>query len=812
MQSAFDVRVPLQTTDESFWNNKIVTVLLMIIAGAVTIYPIIRLVIILTQSGENNPSNDEVMYVEAIRKALVDDFSLKEIFAASSRNDGHIIFFPLLLMVGAAAAFDFNVYVLLGLGITFGVLTLLFVHLSLVRPISQFLARLFFLPIFSWLIFSVSQISIFEFDFIAIQQNLAFLGFVIGVWALGAFRNQWAGVLVMVGSGILASWSYGGGVLVWPLFLLGLLCYDFRKKRFYLIWGVGLFLALFPYYQFFKTKIKSGDKALFSRDPWSLIQGIGLPMVDDFFTPNLQTNTMIRGMVGLMFLIIGLGIVWNLPGRFRAKDLAAPFLFLAYGILNILLIAMFRSAFGAWYTKGFMFFWIGLAGLAMVFLCSPSIKGVRSVLGKAWGAGVILCLIIFLVRSNLHFENKSVFMQTRSPVANSCLRNYKVAPTYCGESLFTFEWGVGGHYLLSLLAPPLAKSGLSVFSSRQRWSLQGDFILGNVEIHEAPKIPDVHWVADSTSQAVSFMDYRRLNVFLHSPNSIDWKISLPKNLNKAELKTAIAISPSAPHYASSDGVIFQILIASEGGDWRVLYSKAVGSEDRKWHPVNLDLSQFSGQRIAIKFGSHPGENPIYDWAMYRHPYIDLVLEGPSGSVIEAQSMTPENTDLFEQLPKRSADDFILDPADPNLWTYHEMSLFQQGNSQQPTTWIMGQNPQMIQKKAMSLCLSEYSHFTIRLAASEKIVDHQHDAYFRKTKVFFKVAGQDGFPVSFAIPLLNDGKIHEYTYDLKLLELSQNLRLTGLKIAPVVAGNSSTDNSVKLVDLGFIAKSEAVKCL
>jgi len=56
-----------------------------------------------------------------------------------------------------------------------------------------------------------------------------------------------------------------------------------------------------------------------------------------------------------------------------------------------------------------------------------------------------------------------------------------------------------------------------------------------------------------------------------------------------------------------------------------------------------------------------------------------------------------------------------------------------------------------------------------------------------------------------IPYLGDGLVHSYTYDLKLLELDTNARLTGILWFPVVVWESTLTgkNQVQLVDFRLI---------
>jgi hypothetical protein len=96
-------------------------------------------------------------------------------------------------------------------------------------------------------VFSVSQISTFEFPLTTLQVGFNHVGFLIGVWALIRFSGQWKAIALVIGGGILASWSWACGVLTWPVFLLGMLLLNYRKLSHYLAClGAGA-IAAWPY-------------------------------------------------------------------------------------------------------------------------------------------------------------------------------------------------------------------------------------------------------------------------------------------------------------------------------------------------------------------------------------------------------------------------------------------------------------------------------------------------------------------------------------------------------------------------------------
>jgi len=116
------------------------------------------------------------------------------------------------------------------------------------------------------------------------------------------------------------------------------------------------------------------------------------------------------------------------------------------------------------------------------------------------------------------------------------------------------------------------------------------------------------------------------SIFAHSTSQIRWPIMIPE---RAHLRTATAVHPGAwPH--GGDGVVLRIGI-SDDGRYQELFMRHVDpahvATDRRWIPVDLDLSAYGGKRVELTFktdASMPG-HPLdadYDWAMWGAPRLE----------------------------------------------------------------------------------------------------------------------------------------------------------------------------------------------
>lgn len=105
------------------------------------------------------------------------------------------------------------------------------------------------------------------------------------------------------------------------------------------------------------------------------------------------------------------------------------------------------------------------------------------------------------------------------------------------------------------------------------------------------------------------------------PATVRFRLKVPAE--RPTLKFAIALDPKVWQPEKGDGVTFEILAAPV----ETLMTQAIdpknNPQDRKWHPQDIDLSRFRGDRVLLSFHTLPEGNNAYDWAGWG----DLRLEG-----------------------------------------------------------------------------------------------------------------------------------------------------------------------------------------
>lgn len=410
-------------------------------------------------------------------------------------------------------------------------------------------------------------------------------------------------------------------------------------------------------------------------------------------------------------------------------------------------------------------------------------------LEKLWIIGSAISVGLLCVMANISYKDMVFHLFSRTPASAACLRNYLTAPTYCEGYLF--QWGVGQPANLPTLAQSLERHRLSVFAPHQHWSLQGDFVLDTVRITEAPGVPDIFWSADLTASPVQWSHYRHLNLFLHTPNAVEWEITLPASVEHAEFHSAIAMSQSAPKDLTSDGTACEVSIMPEGKSHELVFSRHVTIDQRTWQPIHIPLEHYAGMTITIEITSHSEDN-TGDWVMYRYPYIDVTLLPYSS--IKKDTREPSNTDLGS-IPNLTSSDFRFDVTKSSLWDITGMTP---ADGEQKHQWVVDKAPSMHYTLPFSICLSDYTYLYVRMAASPDIKP-------RALQIYYLLDDQSVFREarSLTIPLLPDGELHEYTYDLKLLELPKQIHLTGIRLDPVYGASSTGDNYVQVEDMRLV---------
>ena len=119
-------------------------------------------------------------------------------------------------------------------------------------------------------------------------------------------------------------------------------------------------------------------------------------------------------------------------------------------------------------------------------------------------------------------------------------------------------------------------------------------------------------------------------------------------------------------------------------------------------------------------------------------------------------------------------------------------------------WRLDGRGWLVARAPLDLPLDDYAYFYFEAAVPPRIVP-------RASRIYYRLLGQDDFIESQAvsIPLLADGALHAYTYDLKLLELPAGACLSGLRLDPLEQPPPLSDLSVRITSFGLLSRAQQV---
>jgi hypothetical protein len=211
----------------------------------------------------------------------------------------------------------------------------------------------------------------------------------------------------------------------------------------------------------------------------------------------------------------------------------------------------------------------------------------------------------------------------------------------------------------------------------------------------------------------------------------------------------------------------------------------------------IPLGAYAGKVVTLRLTtSAPGATRNL-WPLFQYPRIDTALDTTRPST---EPVKP----AF--LPRPTAHDVDLHPARVSLWQTQGMQQVSPRGAR--PTWTISTGATMQFLAPLNLCLADYTHILVRMAASSAIVPRAMQIYIGLNRPSSFNPDPSGFtpqtyPDPLAIPLLPDSNLHTYSYDLKLLQAPADTRLTSFALSPIQRGVPPRGNWVRIVDIRFL---------
>ncbi|MBA3994411.1 MAG: hypothetical protein C0469_12855 [Cyanobacteria bacterium DS2.3.42] len=768
--------------------------------------------IILTVGG-NNISNDYLDVVPFINLAFSGQIDTSNILN-NFKVGQHIVALPIAFHLLSAYLFDWNARAELLIGVGLNLIKALLLWDLVARGHKKEWQPLIFGVVLA-LVFSMTQASVHFFGQACFPVSLTTLGFTVALWGISRFQNDWRGVTLMLAGGVGAAASMGNVPPCWFALLLGLVFYGYSVKRWpvYLAWLAGAVVSIAPYAYFAMAKPAYLSSAQHGISWIFMINLLGRPFANQVGL-NVGRLPMAEyiGIAGLVMFALALGANWRL--RRWSLPAKTALVLCAYGLSSALMLSCVRTYVTPWYGSFAIYFWIGLIGLLMSALQSESSEETVSKARTAlfWKLSCILCLAIipiFYCMSNRSWEDKHVYLITRTPASESALRNFREAPSYIEAQLF--QWGDGKAKNVTNLAKAPERYQLSAFAPDQTWTLQGDFSLPRVRVFNSDQLHPARFIEDKTADhSVPWSHYEHANLYVHAPNVVSWTLSLPADMHSARLKTALTIGSPGKRVmpAITDGVTGKIFVVV--GDPLLTSSKQLllsvhASKAGQWLPLECDLSQFKGKTVTLVFTCDGGKDKQDDFSVFQYPSIDVKLRRRSAAENQAlacqldakpEPWRPVNSDLSADFGKNFDVTGKLDlpPLTDSSWRRAPLAVALPSSIKGEKTDKPSDFSAMYFTPAQSMDVSEFSYLTVSLRVPETMP-------WRSLRVELILA--DGKRHSFSIPVAFDASLHTCSFDLKLCEIPPNSLVKQLVLYPVAAPGTVTTDSIAVESVSFV---------
>jgi hypothetical protein len=254
--------------------------------------------------------------------------------------------------------------------------------------------------------------------------------------------------------------------------------------------------------------------------------------------------------------------------------------------------------------------------------------------------------------------------------------------------------------------------------------------------------------------------------------------------------------------ATDSAVTLSVDIEESGIPPRRVFSWTLGGGENDWHSFTVPLAEYAGKSITLKLSATSESSGAR--GLFRYPYIDISVKDQADRSESVDVVRPSNTDLSAGFPAPGPSDFHLDMTDGGKWKAEGLVAAPSADPSAKAWLISEPSPSLEYTGEMDVDLSGYSRFFIKMAASPGI-DH------RAARIYYKTDARQEFNegMVLVIPLLADGEMHTYTYDLKLTGIRRS-RLAGIKIVPVRPPSLSPANQVRVADFGLIRQGQEVR--
>jgi len=658
--------------------------------------------------------------------------------------------------------------------------------------------KLTFFSVLLALNFGTGCCSIFLFGNPCMAVGIGLLCFSAGLWSIVKLNENSivSKIIVLLCGSTNACFGSLPALMTWGLYLLASLLLRIRSKLHYLSLVVGALVSVGLIY----TMPKSQYIVPMQLRPTVFVNILGRCFANNIGNSGLpmrQSETV--GYLGFAFLVILSIAFWK--NKTKHADVIVPLSLVIYGALGAFAISVNRTFIASFYSEFAVLFWSGILGAALVLVFSRPRSNKNSVIALV---PLVFATVVYM-QTNLHYKDKDFYRRVHSPVSESVLRHFSIAPTFAESSIFALD--IGDVDQIHLMATPLLRKQWSVFAQRQLWQLQGDYLLPTVAIKECRGKPMTLWIEGRDARQIrDFRDPEHLNLCLSDGNSVSWSVSVPEHIDNMVLETAVATEVNSVLKKDEfDFCSITVYQCDKSGNYiSKLLEKPIRISDH-FTSIKLSLKEFSGRPISIVLAGTRLGCGIR--TVYKNPQISLLFDDEYRSIAsrvntsETYAAVPSNTEKSKFFPKFTASDLVYIPNQKKNWQTKGLLLAEEKEDNTQTFIATGTKMPVIDINVGDWSrlppvfprLGDYSNICIELA---KPASHSYRI------VCLQLLFSDGGTARVIMPIYKDGGYHSYNYETRLFGVDPNLQISGIQIFPTYLEKSGT---LKIRSLRLVKK-------
>ncbi|PYL05590.1 MAG: hypothetical protein DME34_11085 [Verrucomicrobia bacterium] len=330
--------------------------------------PLAAIVRLISKYAVNVPWGDEWSLVPLIRKSYEHQLTLTDLFR---QHNEHRIIIPKLIYVGFAQWTHWNVVaemffsVLLCCAISAGIYLLL--ERTLPGPARK---RLFLWALINLLIFAPVQAEnwLWGFQLQMFIPNLCLVGCLVLLTSRLGDAHKMSGAALLA---TIATFSFGGGVLLWPVIALYLL-FTRKRARWLTVWSAGFVAVALVYFVGYERASIPGPELGNRFDHLVYFTSfLGIALSRSSLSTNAAITTALIGAIAFLLFLIAGCVFFKLPLKTRVS--AGPWLALAaYATGSAALAACMRvsagpqQALNSRYATISLNLYVGLIGMVAI--------------------------------------------------------------------------------------------------------------------------------------------------------------------------------------------------------------------------------------------------------------------------------------------------------------------------------------------------------------------------------------------------------------------------------------------------------------